>query len=821
MEDFCQDSAWYNGVTPAERVRTLRDRKFNVASDEQIAARRLQRWKAQPPFHRQSDFAARLAEGGLVEEEFRTLLGVSAESLRQTMPPPGWLCELDRAWRDGAAQSEGYSLRSAEGLLSVARPLLAWGIRRIADGIEELQKQYASLPFSPGCVIEGSVKNLGLPFGPMLSRAMVLELNAARLRGQLRGDTSEARFQSFLENLGDESVSLAILREYPVLARQLLVSVDFSVRYSLEFLSHLCRDWPEIGARFPGAATAGPMVSFHPGAGDTHNQGRSVIVAKFQAGFQLIYKPHSLSVDIHYQELLDWCNRRNFESPFRTLRILDRGSHGWSEFATDGPCESASAVERFYFRIGGQMALLYACNAGDFHYENVLACGDHPVLVDLETLFHPTLPVPRSLRAGRFTQQLTEDSVLRTHLLPQQVWLNEELEGVDVSGLSAKEGQTLPFLVARPEAAGTDEMRFVRQKSALPVSRNRPRLKDCEEAVNPRDYTEQIVAGFTSMYRILERHRAELLSDSGPVPAFAADQVRVVLRPTHTYGWILNESFHPSLLRDALDRERLIDRLWGGTEWQPRLRQAIPFERRDLERGDIPCFTTRPRERHLYASDGECLKDFFDEPAMNVVRRRLETMCEAKLEKQIALIHCSMATLDAAPSIPAHRPAVPVSSGTLRKRLMRIACRVADRLVDLAWTSENGDLASWVGLISLGEKTWSVMPSDLELYNGLSGPALFLGYLGAITGESRYTNMARSALDLAWLQSSELRATVPDATVSLGAFNGDCGLIHVLAHLGHLWGDPELARRAEELTGLLMPSIAEDQSFDIISGAAG
>jgi len=256
----------------------------------------------------------------------------------------------------------------------------------------------------------------------------------------------------------------------------LLVSVDFAARYSLEFLSHLCRDWPKIAACFPGAADAGAMVSFHPGAGDTHNQGRSVIVAKFHSGFQLIYKPHSLSVDIHYQALLEWCNQHGFESNFRTLKILDCGSHGWSEFAEDGPCESASSLERFYFRIGGQMALLYVCNAGDFHYENVLACGEHPVLVDLETLFHPTLPVPEALRAGRFTQQLTEDSVLRTHLLPQQVWLNDELEGVDVSGLSAKEGQTLPFLVARPEAAGTDEMRFVRQKSALPLIKLAPRL---------------------------------------------------------------------------------------------------------------------------------------------------------------------------------------------------------------------------------------------------------------------------------------------------------------------------------------------------------
>ena len=33
--------------------------------------------------------------------------------------------------------------------------------------------------------------------------------------------------------------------------------------------------------------------------------------------------------------------------------------------------------------------MLYALEATDFHSENLIAAGEHPVLVDLESLFHP------------------------------------------------------------------------------------------------------------------------------------------------------------------------------------------------------------------------------------------------------------------------------------------------------------------------------------------------------------------------------------------------------------------------------------------------
>ena len=48
----------------------------------------------------------------------------------------------------------------------------------------------------------------------------------------------------------------------------------------------------------------------------------------------------------------------------------------------------------FYRRQGVLLALLYLLGMTDIHHENLIACADQPVLVDVETLLHPDLPVP-------------------------------------------------------------------------------------------------------------------------------------------------------------------------------------------------------------------------------------------------------------------------------------------------------------------------------------------------------------------------------------------------------------------------------------------
>src|SRR5581483_6685362 len=111
----------------------------------------------------------------------------------------------------------------------------------------------------------------------------------------------------------------------------------------------------------------GLLLDVQGNMGDPHRKGRSVLTVRFHSGLQLLYKPRSLAIDAHFQELLEWLNKQDVQPAFRTIGIINRGSHGWSEFVRAQSCTSRKEVEHFYERQGSYLALLYALNATDMH----------------------------------------------------------------------------------------------------------------------------------------------------------------------------------------------------------------------------------------------------------------------------------------------------------------------------------------------------------------------------------------------------------------------------------------------------------------------
>src|SRR5207302_11462740 len=112
---------------------------------------------------------------------------------------------------------------------------------------------------------------------------------------------------------------------------------------------------------------------------------------------------------------------------------------------------------------------------------------------------------------------------------------------VDISGLGTVAGQLSPYAVATWEGTGTDEMRLTRARVEMSPGRNRPTLGG--DDVDLLHYQDELLAGFTRVYRLLLAHREELLAPDGPLAAFAGDEVRVIFRGTAVYDSLLKESF--------------------------------------------------------------------------------------------------------------------------------------------------------------------------------------------------------------------------------------------------------------------------------------
>ncbi len=803
---------WFKALTLSERIARgdAKKLKDSTAVDMELAAQRLNAWQAQAPFEQDTLWQQYLASIGLSHDDFAHILGVTPELLATDDAPPEWLATLLEAF----AQSTAQPATQPGHLLDLLHPLIAHYQQQLRNEIQVLHETFAVVPFDFAAIEAMIWSNCLGQLHWQISRTLVLELHVARLQGFLEGETPEARFQSFVERLRQPETALALLQEYPVLARQLSEGLERWVQVCSEFLHHLCSDWAAICATFSPNHDPG-LLSHISFSGDTHRSGRSVVVVSFSSGFKIVYKPKPLHVEEHFQELLHWLNAHGDHPPFRTIAVLNRGSYGWVEFVAAQACTDRVQLHRFYQRQGGFLALLYALQATDFHHENLIAAGEDPVLIDLESLFHPQPDTPDLSKANAVAGQMMNYSVLRVGLLPRRLWLDDASEGVDISGLGATDGQLTPTPVPLWAGSGTDEMRLERQRVRMSAGNHRP-VAD-SQAINVAEFVDEVIDGFTRMYQLLQQHRAALLADDGPLARFANDEIRVILRPTRTYSLLLRESFHPDVLRDALDRDQLFDRLWGNVPYQSYLARVIAAEQADLWRGDIPMFTTRPASRDLWTSNGVLIPDFFVQPGLRLVQHHIEQLDAADLAQQIWFIRASFATMAMGDSHWAAQQGDPTSHATpaSRQELLAAAQQIGDRLATLAL--RGNDDANWLGVALIREKHWTLVPLGLDLYNGLPGMIFFLAYLGALSKNEAYTDLARAALVTLRQQLVANQANMK----IVGGFSGWGGVIYLLTHLSALWNDPTLLDEAETWVELLPPLIEQDEFTDIISGTAG
>ena len=330
--------------------------------------------------------------------------------------------------------------------------------------------------------------------------------------------------------------------------------------------------------------------------------------------------------------------------------------------------------------------------------------------------------------------------------------------------------------------------------------------------LNSRTSWIGISAGFSAIFGLLIEHRADLVLANGILASFKNDELRVILRPTRIYGTLLDESFHPDLLRDAVDRDLHFDRLWFAVEGDPAMTRVIPYEQRALQNGDIPFFTTRANSVDLWASAHERIEKFFTESGLAAADRRLRRFHSEDLERHLWIIRASLAA--SARKMGSPHPQLRPQAGMAPSDLVAAACDIGERLDRLAMRSD--DTADWLGF-TLEEGGWEVRSLGLDLYDGLPGIALFLAYLGAMSGQQRYVGLARATCTT----MRRMLANPGGGWTLLGGFAGWGGVIYALTHLGVLWNEPGLFDEADRIVDRLPAWIEQDEQLDVMSGVAG
>ncbi|MBP2580410.1 type 2 lantibiotic biosynthesis protein LanM [Streptomyces sp. PvR006] len=662
-------------------------------------------------------------------------------------------------------------------------------------------------------------RQLGGRLARAAARTLVLELHEASGAGRLEGDDSRARFRDFLTRTASRRGLSDLLAGRPVLARILGRAALDAADAMAEALERLADDRTLLTASGLLTESGGgpvPLVGVEPGAGDGHRGGRSVMLLSFADGSRLVYKPRPLAVHRHFNDLVAWFNGLPGTVDLRTLRLLDRGGYGWVEFVAARPCASAAEIGTFYRRQGALLALLHLLDGTDLHHENLIAVGAHPVLVDVETLFHP--PLPGSGTSDPAARAL-HDSVYRVGLLPQL--LVGDHSALDVSAVGGGRAGVSPVERADFADAGTDRMRLVRRAGTFGESANLPRTAAGGPA-DPGAHVDALCAGFRAGYTAIGEAVDELRRESGLLEAFAEDEVRVVVRPTWAYSLLLDESTHPDLLKDAHARQRVLESL-RTEQFGPVLAPAVIDEEiAQLWSGDVPLFTAKPGRGDLLGAPERPPVDRADLPGAARVTAKLGALDTVDRQDQEWIVRAAMATTS---RVPAHRPVAGRRTRTAGRapepeRLLSAARSVGDQLVSLAY--RDGPRSNWIGLELLDDRYWRIGPMAADLADGYTGPALFLAQLAALTGAGHYAEAARTALAPMPGLLEALRARPEElGAVGSGAFSGLGGIAYALAETARQLDDPEVGAWASGALRLAAAATGAEPGYGVGAGLAG
>ncbi|WP_192499069.1 type 2 lanthipeptide synthetase LanM [Skermanella pratensis] len=582
----------------------------------------LDAWRQAAVGGNEAQFARRLAYDGLDEASARRLL--SGVPRVEAVPDWGWVLAKAADPDNGPDSATSPSTDPAAlPFIGILAPLAEAALRRLTPAGTGWRRLFAD------GVVEALNRELLKTLCGASERALLAELVALRdaeisglerLLRLARGEPGRNLYDRFVAERRGPGF-LEFCGRHPVLARLLgTLALNWAAHVE-EFGRRLEADLPAIAGHFAQGAEPGRGVKARGGLSDLHRGGRSVVVVEFGGGLKTVYKPRGMAPDRYFADLIDWFNGLGPSLDLRAVRVLDRGDYGWAEFIAAMPCADGEAAGRYFRRAGLLLALAYAVALTDCHHENLIAAGEHPVLIDLETVLSPELRLgwtdPRS-PARRAAERRLRRSVLSTLLLPSMIQAGEGDR--DIGGFSGGRDD-VPVPGPKWFHINTDLMYIETVPMADEPPSNLPRLDGV--ALRIQDHLDAVLDGFDEGYALLLGSR-DLLSgilseEGGPLEMPEAGWIRVLCRDTKFYSLLMGELTHAEFLgdgaawsarADVLTRRAVDDELPEEVKVrQPLQWPLVTAERAALSDGDVPLLRAHPGSTSLEVAPDRVVAD--------------------------------------------------------------------------------------------------------------------------------------------------------------------------------------------------------------------
>lgn len=804
---------WSYGATIDELLSTPFEPGPGPQASPDLAARRLAAWCRASAAGDEALFARRLERDGWTLPELRERLGIArpggAGRVAALFDDAAW---IEAALQDGAAAAP---TRAAAGeacaFQELLLPLVAQAEKRLWGGVDAA---------AAGNLNEAARTGLSLD---LLQRISALAAPALYDRFA-KARNSGTGYHQFVATMTAGGFR-ALFEAKPVLLRLLATLVRQWIDTTGELIGRLATDLPAIRHDLLPSDAGGRVGAIGAGLSDPHNFGRSVQVIRFEDGARVVYKPKDLRLDVAWHALIERLNRAGPPATLKAVRAIARDGYGWTEFIDHVGCADETGCARFFRRAGAWLALLHVFVATDMHQENMIATGEHPVPVDLETILQPAaeehkIQDPEG-EAFNAAIDIIANSVMTVGLLPAYG------RGVDNS-VFAMGGMTADWgarSVIKWNDVNSDAMRPARAQEPGTTNTNLPHLDGRHAKF--ADHLDGFVAGFADYAAFLQRQTQNGNADF-LLTGFAGVPVRKIVRPTRFYYMLLQRLKDHRSMDDGAVWSAQADFVARLAEWDNRSDPLWPLhraERTALLSLNVPHF--------LVASDGDEITDTTGvsartaaTPGLARARARLAGLDDREIAWQVEVIRENTNSIVPSQPEPPRRQAardggietttVPASEA-FRAEADRIAAELS------RYAIRRGPGAAWIGLDWLGDsEVFQLVCLGPDLYNGASGIALFLAAHAAATGDKASGELARAGIAQLRKNLKSRNAPRLARTLGIGAATGLGSIVYAFAAMAKLLGSRDLLADALAVTELFTDALIDaDKQLDVMGGSAG
>lgn len=703
----------------------------------------------------------------------------------------------------------------------VAWPLIEYSAKPVAQKITQLWQFGIIHPENIGSIYAAMLEQLWENVFSKVSRLVVLEFTAAQSTGLLDAGDGSDNYAMFNECLQDPEFSEAFLKRSPELCQLTTTVCQNWQAASLEFLEHLHADWDTLKHHFSNAPDD-KITSIQSSLGDTHRHGRSVKIVEFSGGRKLVYKPRNLAVEVQYGRFISWFNTSAGDEMIRCVDVLNMESRGWCEHIDHLPVSDSDDLSDYFHRLGALMAVARVLGLTDLHSENLIAQGGWPIIIDLETLFHPLAgdlrPDDTQPPASNALRRTHDKSVSATGLLPvRKAMSHEHNSAINLAGMSDTAGQKTPFSVPMWHDAGSQKMRLVEEPQTLTGDANVPLLGD--QRISPEPYLKQVLRGFRKAYAILEENQETLLSSTGPLADFGDNPIRIVIRATQTYLFLLADGSHPDLLESQEKKQTWFADGLKEADQSQILNTLRRSEMEALWRNDVPYFETTVDSRNVMACDGRLVKTLLPQTGLAITRQIITELGPEDLRRQCWLTEIALTKADHPKAYPLPTAkSLPFSKQPqigVRDSALAVAHRAARDICEHAIVSDGH--ANWMTVQEGSGGTLTARLAGLDLYSGLPGIALFLSRAGHRLADPHIQTIAKAA-------TCELLSALSlqrDTEMTVGGFSGTGGLFFALHVLAKEHPELECLEASRRILSNITTVGLSAASLELVDGLAG